>query len=130
MSKQSRPQVYYTNSIFLIINMILTVLTKHLFFLAFLIRLALILYGILGDRIWSLKYTDYDYKVYTDTSRYILEGKNPYDRITYRYTPLLAYILIPNFLLFYKFGKFLLVFFDIISVSLLEIILPKFILSK
>ena len=110
--------------------MISTVLTKHLFFLAFLIRLALILYGILGDRIWSIKYTDYDYKVYTDTSRYILEGKNPYDRITYRYTPLLAYILIPNILVIYEFGKILFVVFDIISGYLLENILTKFNVDK
>lgn len=36
--------------------------------------------------------TDIDYKVYTDAAFY----ESPYDRHTYRYSPILAYLMIFN----------------------------------
>lgn len=54
------------------------------------------LYSAYQDYYANLKYTDLDYSVYTDAAKYVLEGGTPYDRHTFRYTPILAYMMIPN----------------------------------
>lgn len=56
---------------------------------ALLLRLVLIVYGEVQDRFMSVKYTDVDYDVYTDASREMAAGNSPFDRTTYRYTPVL-----------------------------------------
>jgi GPI mannosyltransferase 1 subunit M len=50
----------------------------------------------------------------------VLEGGTPYDRHTYRYTPLLAYLMTGNILLFDSFGKVLFSAFDVIAVLLMS----------
>jgi len=63
----------------------------------------------------TLKYTDVDYRVYTDAARHIVEGNSPYDRHTYRYSPLLAYLMVPSIIWSPVFGKLMFIMFDILS---------------
>lgn len=99
----------------------------HLLILGATFRFILILYGVYHDSRHSLKYTDVDYYVFTDAAHYVLNPTmlaqgplagyiaekfgmyigSPYDRATYRYTPLLALFLLPNISLHPLFGKFL-----------------------
>ena len=85
-----------------------------LLFFAFAIRFTLIQYGTIQDQKLNVRYTDIDYDVYNDASRYIVNGESPYRRATYRYTPLLAQLLIPDITFNELFGKYLFSFFDLI----------------
>uniref|UniRef100_A0A914WWV9 GPI alpha-1,4-mannosyltransferase I, catalytic subunit n=1 Tax=Plectus sambesii TaxID=2011161 RepID=A0A914WWV9_9BILA len=71
-----------------------------------IIRLVLVLYARIHDYIFKVRFTDIDYDVYSDAAAYAYSGGSPYDRATYRYTPLLAYLLIPNAFCA-EFGKLL-----------------------
>lgn len=85
----------------------------HIMF-AFLLRIALIIYSEYHDQVSEVPYTDVDYKVFTDASRHVLNSNSPFDRHTYRYTPLIAILLIPNILVHSSFGKILFSIIDII----------------
>ncbi|XP_060078923.1 GPI mannosyltransferase 1-like [Ylistrum balloti] len=78
-------------------------------------RVALLLYGEWQDRTMAVKFTDIDYYVFTDASRLMHQNMSPYYRPTYRYTPLLAWMLQPNVTLMQMFGKLVFVFFDVVT---------------
>ena len=61
-----------------------------------LIHSTLIIYSIWHDRNFQFKYTDLDYWVFGDAARAVAAGFSPFSRATYRYTPLLAYLLVPG----------------------------------
>jgi len=87
------------------------------------LRVALILYSEWHDARSVVKYTDVDYRVFSDAAHFVLHPTDnnkalgpfgewlglgdPYTRATYRYTPLLALLLTPNEWLHQSFGKYL-----------------------
>jgi len=86
----------------------------QLFGLACFVRAVLIGYGLLHDKYLDVKYTDIDYTVFTDAAEYISNGESPYMKETYKYTPMLAIILLPNIYLNQLFGKLLFCCFDLL----------------
>lgn len=79
--------------------------SEHLYALSIGLRLVLVLYSVLHDAMFRVKYTDIDYMIIVDGARFILEGQTPFARTTYRYTPILALLVLPSVLLFDAFGK-------------------------
>ncbi|CAA0831203.1 GPI mannosyltransferase 1 [Striga hermonthica] len=80
--------------------------SKALYLEAFF-RVVLILYGEWQDAHLEVRYTDVDYFVFSDAATLMANGKSPYERSTYRYSPLIAFLLIPNSFLHHSWGKFL-----------------------
>lgn len=75
---------------------------KIVFILAFLLRIIMLIYSEWQDShcmiciyllLVVVKFTDIDYAVYTDAARHIYYSESPYDRATYRYTPLMYNII-------------------------------------
>eukprot|EP00435_Cladocopium_sp_Y103_P057690 s264_g20.t1 len=78
---------------------------RKLLLLAAALRLALILVAEVQDHLAEVAYTDIDYQVFTDAAESVSLGVSPYqgrtpllaaDATRYRYTPLLALLLLPN----------------------------------
>lgn len=88
--------------------------------LALTARLLLICYAEIQDKVSEIQYTDIDYRVFTDAARHVLKGESPFERYTYRYTPLLAYILAPNLVFHPAWGKFLFSLIDIVVAVLIK----------
>lgn len=110
---------------------------------AFLLRAVLLVYGLWQDAHSPLKYTDIDYLVFTDAARFTFSPASsssllssggdsvpspaatwgsPYARATYRYTPLLAYLLYPTTrpgLAWFASGKVLFAGADLLAGALL-----------
>lgn len=85
------------------------------FISAVVLRLVLLVYGEWQDQTMSVKYTDIDYHVFSDAAAFVARGRSPYERSTYRYTPLLAWLLVPNVFLHPMWGKLVFVLGDVIS---------------
>lgn len=95
---------------------------KAVFSGAILLRIVFLFYGLYQDAHSPVKYTDIDYLVFTDATRYLSNHQSPYERDTYRYTPLLAWLLYPTswgnshgFNLWFSFGKALFALADIVA---------------
>lgn len=104
-----------------------TISFRNHLILSILKRCLLIAYGELQDDISEVPYTDIDYKVVTDGARYVTNDQSPFNRHTYRYTPLLAYLLIPNVLLHKCVGKILFSIGDIlVAILIYKIIVDEY----
>lgn len=68
---------------------------KRLLLYSFLLHLALILYGLIQDTYFTVKYTDIDYWVFWEAASNWIHHKDPFLQPVYRYTPLLAWIMSP-----------------------------------
>lgn len=80
---------------------------RSLFIFSALFRLFLILYGEWQDAHLEVRYTDIDYFVFSDAAALMASGKSPYERSTYRYSPLIAFLLMPNSVFHRSWGKFI-----------------------
>ena len=87
---------------------------KILLSLGLILRVVLYVYSIIQDST-NLKFTDIDYSVFSDAALLVSNGQSPYDRSTFRYTPLLAFMNIPNHFLFLGFGKWIFGICDLIA---------------
>lgn len=98
---------------------------QHLIISIF-IRLAFIAYGTFQDNYAEVPFTDIDYRVVSDASRHLLNDESPYKRHTYRYTPILAYLLTGNMFIHESFGKILFSAIDImLAIVIRQIILDE-----
>ncbi|KUI55807.1 GPI mannosyltransferase 1 [Cytospora mali] len=97
-----------------------------LYTLSILLRFFLLLYGLWQDANSPLKYTDIDYLVFTDAARFLSHHHQdgPYARETYRYTPLLSWMLLPTTwtahfqwlsVAYFSFGKVLFALADLVA---------------
>ena len=89
--------------------------TRIMIWLGLTARIVLLIVGIWMDRNTSVGFTDLDYKVFSDGAKYVLRGESPYQRHTYRYTPLLAYVMTLNHTFVEYFGKVLFVVLDVVA---------------
>ncbi|KAG8269293.1 GPI mannosyltransferase 1-like [Homalodisca vitripennis] len=83
-------------------------------------RLLLISYAEIQDKVSEVQYTDIDYRVFTDAARHVMKSGSPYERYTYRYSPLIAYLLIPNLVFHPAWGKFVFSVLDIVVAVLIK----------
>ncbi|KAL5238311.1 hypothetical protein ACI65C_005721 [Semiaphis heraclei] len=94
--------------------------------LAFFIRIFMIVFSQWYDNDdTGVHYTDIDYKIFTDAAQHMWEGSSPYLRPTYRYTPLIAMLLIPNILLHNCWGKLLFSAFDLAIAIIIRKLVSK-----
>ena len=92
---------------------------------AIALRIILFFYGLWQDANSPIKYTDIDYYVFTDAARFTAHGYTPYDRETYRYTPMLAWMLLPTTWsgTWFSFGKILFAIGDVVAGWLMVLVL-------
>jgi len=102
---------------------------KQVFAASILLRATFLLYGLWQDANSPMKYTDIDYYVFTSAARFISQGQSPYARDTYRYTPLLAWLIYPTVWpgqFWFSFGKVLFAVGDVAAGWMMYRILKEY----
>ena len=69
------------------------------------LRIALVAYSALHDLYITPPFTDIDYHVALSGAQQLAAGKSPFDAATYRYSPALAYIMLPSLMVHQSIGK-------------------------
>lgn len=69
----------------------------RLILLGGILRIILLLYSVYHDHTFRVKYTDIDYMIISDGAAEMWLGGSPFSRTTFRYTPLLSVLMIPNY---------------------------------
>nr|CCC91038.1 unnamed protein product [Trypanosoma congolense IL3000] len=77
------------------------------------LRLLLIIYAAFHDQWFRVRYTDIDYMIVVDGARNMWTGGSPFDRTTYRYTPLLAALVLPSVWFAHPMGKIIFALCDL-----------------
>ena len=95
----------------------------HRYMTSLIIRYAIIIITEYLYYNYGILYTDIDYHVFSDGAKHVAKLESPYERETYRYTPLLAALMIPNIKIWYPIGKFLLSTIDVGVGYLIELLL-------
>ena len=95
----------------------------HRYITSLIIRYAIIIITEYLYYNYGVLYTDIDYHVFSDGAKHVSKLESPYERETYRYTPLLAALMIPNIKIWYPIGKFLLSTIDVGVGYLIELLL-------
>ncbi|KAF2030328.1 hypothetical protein EK21DRAFT_65853 [Setomelanomma holmii] len=101
---------------------------RAVFATSIVLRTTFLLYGLWQDANSPMKYTDIDYYVFTSAARFISNGKSPYARDTYRYTPLLAWLIYPTTWsgrFWFSFGKVLFAVGDVAAGRMMYRILKE-----
>ncbi|KAL5707080.1 hypothetical protein ACHQM5_025172 [Ranunculus cassubicifolius] len=96
---------------------------RSLLLFSAIFRVVLIIYGEWQDTHMEVRYTDVDYLVFSDAAALMASGMSPYKRSTYRYSPLLAFILLPNSVIHPSWGKLLFSASDLLVGLFIRIIL-------
>lgn len=92
---------------------------KLCLFISFAVRILLIYVSTLVDSYYHFQYTDIDYVVITDGSKFY----NPYNRKTFRYPPIIAWLVIPNHYISQEYGKILFSCIDTICSYIIHLII-------
>ncbi|KAK9944261.1 hypothetical protein M0R45_009835 [Rubus argutus] len=100
-----------------------TVQFHTLLLVSAILRVVLIVYGEWQDTHMEVRYTDIDYMVFSDAASLMASGKSPFQRSTYRYSPLLAFLLVPNSILHRSWGKFIFSAADLLVGLFIRVIL-------
>ena len=108
-----------------------------LFLFSVLMRIFMIIYGYWQDAVMTVKFTDIDYKVFTDAANFMtqvtntkiyvfskshmtksFQGESPYNRSTYRYSPVIAGLLQMNIYIHDCIGKLIFCSCDLLIASI------------
>lgn len=80
----------------MVLSYMLNTIEARVLTLGAVFRLILVLYAMWHDANLPVRYTDADYFVFRDAAALVAGGSSPYARATFRYPPLVAWLLAPG----------------------------------